>query len=192
MKQTLLHAWWLLALRGVIAVLFGILAIAWPAITLVSLAVLFAAFALTGGAVWTFGAVKNRKADERWWLLLLFGMASLAAGFIAALYPGLTAIALVILVGANALVSGVIDIAVAVRLRKLMRGELLLILSGMVSLVFGAYLLMFPAGAGALALAFVIGCYAILTGTLMLALALRVRAWSRLNAARSSPPAGAV
>jgi uncharacterized membrane protein HdeD (DUF308 family) len=192
MKQTLLHAWWLLALRGVIAVLFGILAIAWPAITLVSLAVLFAAFALTGGAVWTFGAVKNRKADERWWLLLLFGMASLAAGFIAALYPGLTAIALVILVGANALVSGVIDIAVAVRLRKSMRGELLLILSGIVSLVFGAYLLMLPTGAGALALAFVIGCYAMLTGALMLALALRVRAWSRLNAARSSPPAGAV
>ena len=73
-----------------------------------------------------------------------------------------------------------------------LRGELLLILSGIVSLVFGAYLLMFPTGAGALALAFVIGCYAMLTGALMLALALRVRAWSRLNAARSSPPAGAV
>ena len=192
MNQTLLHAWWMLALRGVIALLFGILALAWPAITLVSLALLFAAFALAGGATWTFGAVQNRKTDERWWVLLLLGIGSLAAGFVAALYPGLTAVVLVLLVGANALVSGAIDIAVAIRLRKLMRGEWLLILSGLVSLLFGGYLLMFPMGAGALALAFVIGAYAIVTGVLMLVLALRVRSWSRLNEARSSGPAGAV
>lgn len=192
MNQTLLHAWWMLALRGVIAILFGVLALAWPAVTLLSLGVLFAAFALAGGATWTFGAVQHRKADEHWWVLLLLGVASLAAGFVAALYPGLTAVALVILVGANALVSGFIDIAVAIRLRKLMRGEWLLVLSGIVSLLFGTYLLLFPMGAGALALAFVIGVYAIVTGLLMLVLALRVRSWSRLNEARSGPPAGAV
>ncbi len=192
MNETLLRAWWLLALRGLIAIVFGVLAIAWPAITLLSLALLFSAFALMGGALWVFGAIHHRKADARWWLLLLFGLCSIAAGAISALYPGLTTIALVLVVGANALVTGILDIVVAIRVRKFIRGELLLVLSGMASVLFGLFVLLFPAGAGALALAVLIGIYALLTGVLLLALAVRVRAWSRLNQGRSSPSAGAV
>ena len=192
MSETLLRSWWLLGLRGAIAVLFGVAAIAWPAITLATLAALFTAFALLAGAVWIFGAIRHRKADPRWWVLLLLGAFSVGAGIIAALNPVLTTVALILLMGANALVSGMLDIVVAVRVRKYMKGELLLVLSGIASIAFGLIVLLFPTGAGALALAWMTGFYAIVTGALLLALALQVRSWSRINGGRSSGPAGAV
>jgi uncharacterized membrane protein HdeD (DUF308 family) len=192
MTETLLRSWWLLGLRGAIAVLFGVAAILWPAITLITLAALFTAFALLAGAVWMFGAVRHRKADQRWWVMLLLGMFSVAAGVAAALQPALTTVALILLIGANALVSGVLDIVVALRVRKYMHGELLMVLSGAASIVFGLVVLMFPTGAGALALAWLTGCYALVSGALLLALAFQVRAWARINAGRSSGPAGAV
>jgi uncharacterized membrane protein HdeD (DUF308 family) len=191
MNHTLLQSWWLLALRGIIAILFGATAILWPAITLVTLAALFAAFALLAGALWMFGAVRHRRTDERWWVMLLLGAFSVAAGVGAMLYPALTTVALILLVGANALVSGVLDIAIALRVRKYMKGELLLLLSGAASVLFGAVVLMFPLGAGALALAWMIGLYAIVTGAMLLALSFNVRSWTRINAPRSSPSAGA-
>jgi len=192
MNDTLLHSWWLLALRGAAAVLFGALAILWPAITLVTLAALFAAFALLAGAVWTFGALRHRQADPRWWLLLLLGLFSIGTGIIAALYPALTTVVLILLVGGNALVTGVLDLAVAARMRQVMRSALLLMLTGAASVLFGLLVLLFPLGAGALALAWMIGLYAIVTGAMLLTLAFQVRSWSRLNGARSSGPAGAL
>jgi len=192
MNETLLRHWWLLGLRGLLAIGFGVLTLVWPAITLVTLAVLFAAFALVGGATWTFAALRNRKTDERWWVLLILGVVSLAAGVVAALYPALTAVVLVLLVGANALVSGVVDLAVALRVRRYLHGEWLLALNGVACIIFGVLVLLFPAGLGALALAWMIGLYAILTGILLTVLSLKVRKWSRLNEARSSPAAGAV
>ena len=192
MSETLLRSWWLLGLRGAIAVLFGVSAILWPAITLVTLGALFTAFALLAGAVWIFGAVRHRAADQRWWVLLLLGAFSVGAGVVAALHPALTIVALILLIGANAVVSGVLDIIVAVQMRKYMKGELLLMLSGAASVLFGLLVLLFPTGAGALALAWVTGAHAIMTGALLLALAFQVRTWSRINAGRSSGPAGAV
>lgn len=191
MSETVLSHWWMLALRGVLAVGFGVLALAWPAITLITLAALFGAFALLAGASWTFGAVANRRHDERWWLLLLFGVASMAAGVLAVVNPALTILALVLVMGANALVSGVIDIAVAVRVRRYIKGEWLLAANGVIAMVFGVIVLLFPAGAGALALAWMAGLYALLTGALLLVLAWQVRRWARLNGGRSSPAAGA-
>ena len=192
MNETLLRSWWLLAVRGAIALLFGAAAIAWPSITLVSLAALFAGFALMGGAACIFAAIRHRQFDPRWWMPLLLGVCSVAAGVTAALHPALTLLALILLAGANALVTGVLDIVVAARVRKYMKGEWLLVLSGIVSMLFGAIVLMFPLGAGALALAWMLGAYAILTGSMLLALSLQVRSWSRINEGRSSGPAGAV
>ena len=192
MSETLLRSWWLLAVRGSIALLFGVAAILWPGITLITLAALFTAFALLAGAVWIFGAIQHRTFDQRWWVLLLLGAFSVGAGVAAALHPGLTTVALILLMGANALVSGVLDIIVAVRLRKYMQGELMLALSGIASIVFGLVVLLFPTGVGALALAWMVGLYALVTGSLLLALALQVRAWTRINGGRSSGPAGAV
>ncbi len=158
--------------------LFGALALLMPGVTLLTLTALFAAFALVGGAVWTFGALRHRRSDERWWLMLLLGAVSLAAGAIAMLHPAMTAIVLIMLVGANALVTGVVDIIAAVRMRKIIRNEWLLGLSGLASVLFGAIVLLFPTGAGALALAAFIAIYALLTGAMLVALALRVRVWA--------------
>lgn len=189
MSETLLRSWWLLALRGAVAILFGVAAILLPAVTLVTLAALFAAFALLAGAVWIFGALRHRKADRRWWLMLLFGSVSVGAGVIAALHPAVTTIVLIVLMGANALVTGVLDVAIALRLRRHLKGEWLLVLTGIVSILFGLLVMLYPLGAGALALAWMVGFYALLTGSMMIVLAFQVRAWQRASAGRSSPPA---
>jgi uncharacterized membrane protein HdeD (DUF308 family) len=174
MSDMLLRSWWVLALRGVIAILFGVLALIWPGLTLLWLVALFAAYALLGGAVSVFGAIKNRKSDEDWWLLLLLGLVGIGAGLIAVVHPGLTALVLVLVMGANALLTGVLEIVVAIRLRKVMRGEWLLLLSGVVSIVFGILVFLFPE-AGALALVWLISAYALISGALLLAMAFRVR-----------------
>lgn len=186
MSQTVLRHWWLLACRGALAIMFGMLAIMWPGITLLSLAALFAAFTLVGGAVWTFVAVRSRPEDERWWVLLLMGLVGVAAGAVAALHPAMTMLVLVLLVGAHALVTGAAELALALRLRRQLQGEWMLALAGAASIMFGMFVLLFPTGAGAVALAVLIGWYAIATGMLVIALAFRVRHWAR------SQPGGAV
>jgi uncharacterized membrane protein HdeD (DUF308 family) len=178
MNESLLRSWWVPALRGVIAIAFGVLALMWPGLTLLALVSLFAAYALLTGAISVFGAVRNRKSDDEWWLLLLLGMVGIGAGVVALIHPGLTTLVLVLLIGANALVTGVLDIAAAIRLRRAMRGEWLLVLSGITSIVFGVLVFLFPA-AGALALVWMISLYALITGVLLLAVSFRLRARAR-------------
>jgi uncharacterized membrane protein HdeD (DUF308 family) len=178
MNELLLRSWRMLALRGTIAVLFGVLAVALPVLTLLWLAALFAVYALFTGVVSIYGAIKNRNSDDKWWLLLLLGLVSLSAGVIAILHPDLTALVLVLVMGANALVTGMLDIAIAIRLRKAIQGVWMLILAGIVAIVFGVLVLLFP-GAGALALVWLVSFYAIVTGVLLLALAFRVRSLAK-------------
>lgn len=174
MTDSLMQSWWILALRGVFAILFGVLAFLWPGITLLTLVALFAAYALLGGVASIAGAVANRRRDEDWWMPLLIGLVGVGAAVISVMRPGLTALVFVLLVGAHALVTGVLDIAFAIRLRKLIHDEWLLILSGIASIVFGALVFLFPS-TGALALIWLISLYAVLTGALMLGLSLRLR-----------------
>jgi uncharacterized membrane protein HdeD (DUF308 family) len=165
---------WMLALRGLAAIAFGVLALIWPGITLLVLVALFAAYALVAGVASIVGAVKMRTMERRWWLPLVLGIVSVAAAVIALFYPSLTALALVLLMGANAIVTGVLDIALGVRLRKAIRGEWLLIIAGIVSIAFGLLVFLFP-GAGALAMVWLISVYAIASGILLLAAAWRAR-----------------
>jgi len=118
MNELLTPSWWVLALRGAVALLFGVVALMLPGLTLLWLVALYAVYAVFGGAVSLVGAVKTRNSDKGWWLMLLFGLVSIGAGVVAFLYPGLTALVLVLLMGANALITGVLDIAIAIRLRK--------------------------------------------------------------------------
>jgi len=171
----------MLALRGVIAIAFGVLALLWPGLTLLALTMLFAAYALLEGIVSVAGAVKYRNSDDHWWLPLLFGIVSIGAGVIAVMHPALTALVLVLLMGANALVCGIIDIEAAIRLRKVIQHEWLLMLSGVVSVVFGILVFLFPA-TGALALVWLISLYALVTGVLLLSLAFRLRARTKVGA----------
>jgi uncharacterized membrane protein HdeD (DUF308 family) len=176
MDELLKQSWWALAWRGVAALLFGILALFWPSVTLLALVALFAAFALLSGTVSIIGAVKHRQTERGWWLMLLLGLVSVAAGVIAVIAPGITLFVLVLLIAAHALVTGVIDIVVAVRLRKQIEREWLLALAGALSIAFGVLVFLFPP-AGALAMAFIVGVYATFLGVLLLALAYRAKRW---------------
>lgn len=180
MNGTTVQPWWMIAARGAIAIVFGVLVLVLPGITLLSLIALFAAYALLAGAVSVFGAIKNKKSrrDDDWWLPYLLGLAGIGAGAVAIIHPGLTALVLVLLIGANALVTGVLDIVSAIRLRKEITGEWLMALSGLASVVFGVLVFLFP-GAGALALLWLIGLYAIFTGILLVVLSFRLRGTSR-------------
>lgn len=173
MDKLLGRSWWVLALRGAIALVFGVLALVWPGLTLLWLVALFAAYALLGGGVSIVGAVKNREEDG-WWLWLLLGLVSVGAGVIAILHPDLTALVLVLMMGANAIVTGILEIAIAVRQREVIQREWLLILAGIVSIAFGVLVFLFPA-AGALAMVWMIGVWAIASGVLLLMAAYRVR-----------------
>ncbi len=177
MEDLLKRSWWVLALQGALALTFGILAVLWPGATLLVLVALFAAWMLIGGAAATYASLKNKRSDKAWWLVLLLGLVSLTAGVIAVFDPGMTILVLVLLMGANALVTGVLQIVMAVRLRKTIEREWLLALAGAVSIAFGVLVLLFPA-AGALAMVWLVSFYAVFTGTLLLTLAFRARKWS--------------
>jgi uncharacterized membrane protein HdeD (DUF308 family) len=173
-NQAVIQPWWVLLLRGAAAVVFGVLAFLWPGVTLLVLVTLFAAYALLGGAVSIFGAVVSRRANGDWGLLLLLGAVSIGAGAIAFVHPGLSALILVLLIGAHALVLGALDIIAAARSRSTVGGRSLQALAGLFSIIFGALVFLFP-GAGALALIWLISLYALFTGILLLAAAFSLR-----------------
>lgn len=176
MNELLSKSWRSLALRGFISLVFGILAAFWPGITLLWLLVMFAAYALIQGVASAVAAVQNRKTNQDWWLMLLWGLVGVGAGVIAFMLPNLTAVVLVLVIGATALASGIVDMVMSVRLRKVIRGEALLFLNGLISVAFGVFVFFFP-GAGALALVWLIAMYAIVSGLLLLALAWRAKKW---------------
>jgi uncharacterized membrane protein HdeD (DUF308 family) len=173
--QNVLTNWWGLAVRGILAVAFGIAIIAMPGISLAALIVAFGVYALVEGIVNVASAIRARPTQPRWWVLLLEGVASVAAGVLAFAWPGITAIVLVWVVAFWAIVTGALEIAEAVYLRKQIKGEFLLALSGLLSIVLGVILLQNP-GAGALALVMWIGVYAIIFGALLIILGGRVLA----------------
>jgi uncharacterized membrane protein HdeD (DUF308 family) len=169
------RSWWVPALRGLAGILFGVLALAWPGLTLLTLIIMFAAYALVAGFASVAGAIHHRRSEDDWWVSMLLGLVSIGAGTVAVLNPAVTALVLVLVMGANALVTGVLDIFAAIRLRRMIEGEWLLVLSGLASVVFGAIVFLYP-GAGALALVWLVSLYAIVTGALLLGLAVRARA----------------
>jgi uncharacterized membrane protein HdeD (DUF308 family) len=178
MDELLGRAWWMLILRGAVALLFGSLALFWPALTLLLLIVLFSAYAIAGGIVAIAGAIRYRATHAGWWVPLLLGICSIGAGLIAAFLPGITALVLVAVIGANAIITGVFDLIAATRLHKRLRNAWMLVLTGVLSLLFGIFVLIFP-GAGALALVWLIGVYALFTGALLFVLGVTARAWHR-------------
>jgi uncharacterized membrane protein HdeD (DUF308 family) len=168
--------WSIVALRGVAAIIFGVLALAMPGITLLALVLLFGGYAIVDGVLNIISAVRGREGRAPWWLLLIEGLVSIAAGVAAFVLPGLTALVLVYIIGAWAIVTGVLEVFAAVRLRREIKNEWWLALSGVLSIVFGA-LVMYAPGAGALAIVLWIGAYSIVFGALLLGLAFRLRNW---------------
>lgn len=178
MLDILARNWWAFALRGVAALVFGILAILWPGVSLTALVLLFGAYALVDGLFAIISAIARGGGERRWWVLLLEGLVGIAAGVFTFARPGLTLLALLYLIGGWAIITGILEVAEAIRIRKLITGEWALILGGILSVLFGFLLFIAPA-AGAIAIAWWIGIYALVFGAVMIALSLRLRRWGR-------------
>jgi uncharacterized membrane protein HdeD (DUF308 family) len=163
---------WLFGLRGVLAIIFGVLAFFWSGLTAVALVYMFGIYAILDGILTISAAVRNRAARDRWWLGLLEGIVDIAAGVIAILFPTLAAFVLLIVIAIWAIVTGILEIATAIRLRREIENEWAMGLSGLVSVALGVIILFNPA-AGLLGIVWVIGAYAIIFGVLMLILAFR-------------------
>ena len=174
MLATLARNWWVFVLRGVLAILFGIAAWVWPGLTLTALVYLFGAYALVDGVFAVVAGIASRGENRRWWGELLVGVAGIVLGILTFVWPGVTALALLYLIAAWALVTGVFEIVAAIQLRAVIENEWLLGLGGLASVLFGVLLIVFP-GAGALGLLWLIGAYAVLFGVLVIALGLRLR-----------------
>lgn len=174
MLHALARCWWLILLRGIAGIAFGILAFAWPGITLLTLILFYGAYALIDGILALLAvAGGGAGATPRWWLVLI-GIAGIAAGIATFLWPGLTAILLIYFIGAWSIVHGVFEIVGAVQLRKEIDNEWWLILAGALSVLFGILVVALP-GAGALALVWYVAAYAIVFGIMLVALSLRLR-----------------
>jgi uncharacterized membrane protein HdeD (DUF308 family) len=171
MLHTLVSHWWVLALRGLVAVLFGLLTFLVPGITLVTLVLLFGAYALVDGI---FNVVGFFRLASHHWALLIEGVIGVLAGVLTFAWPAITAIVLLYVIAFWAIFTGIFELIAGIRLRKNISNEWLLLLTGVLSLLFGV-LILFAPGAGALAIVLWIGAYALIFGIFLLALAFRLR-----------------
>lgn len=165
--------WWTFVIRGLLAIAFGLIALVWPGITLIVLVFLFGFYAVLEGILSIMAAVINRGMRS-WWVLLLEGLTSLIVGCVAFIWPGLTAVVLLIFIAIWAILTGLLEIWAAVQLRKEIRGEWVLALTGIISILIGIILFTNP-GAGALAVVWMIGIYAAIFGALLIFLGVKFR-----------------
>jgi uncharacterized membrane protein HdeD (DUF308 family) len=170
--------WWILLLRGMCAIAIGIAAILWPAITVLTLVWMFALFMIADGVASTAIGFRGEADGTVWWTMVFVGALAILAGVVTAgmalVRPELTLATMVILVGASAILRGVVEILAAIRLRKVIDDEWLLGLSGFLSILFGALIISRP-DAGVVAMGILIGAFMLLLGTLAVALSLRLR-----------------
>ncbi|MCB0209876.1 MAG: HdeD family acid-resistance protein [Anaerolineae bacterium] len=173
MITNLARNWWALVLRGIFALIFGIIAIVWPGLTILSLTFVFGFYALLDG-IFALAATWSNHSHERWWLLLIEGLLSLAAGVVAFIMPGVTALALLTVIAVWAVLTGILEIVAAVRLRQEMQNEVWLGLAGLASIIFGVLLVVWP-GAGLVTISWIVGFYAVIFGLAMMVLGFRLR-----------------
>jgi uncharacterized membrane protein HdeD (DUF308 family) len=177
MPIDLARNWWALLIRGIAAVIFGLLALFWPPTAFVALVLVFGAYALVDGIFNLIAAIRAPHTGRRWAPLVFEGIVSLVVGVITLWWPGISAFVLVMFIAAWSIVTGVAEIVAAIRLRKHIQGEWLLALSGILSLALGVLLFIAPA-AGALVLTIWIGAYALVFGAVLIGLSFRLRSWA--------------
>jgi uncharacterized membrane protein HdeD (DUF308 family) len=165
--------WWVILLRGIVTILFGILAMTRPGMTLAVLVLLFGIYALIDGVFALFSAIGGWQHREDRWLLVLEGLIGIGAGFATLHAPVLTTVVLLFFIAVWALATGVLKIVEAIRLRREISGEFWLVLSGIVSVAF-AFLVLLRPMAGALAMAWVIGWYALFLGAMLVMLSIKL------------------
>lgn len=174
MLRLLSRHWWVLALRGLLAVVFGLLALIWPTSTVRVLVILFGVYALVDGLFSLYSALVNRRRRGGWWLLLVEAVAGVGVGILAFVWPQITALAFLYLIAAWAIVTGVLELVAAFQLRRQVEGEWVLALAGIVSIALGLLLALRP-GSGLVAVVWFVGAYAIVFGILLIVLGFRLR-----------------
>jgi uncharacterized membrane protein HdeD (DUF308 family) len=168
------HYWWLMAIRGLLAVLFGLAALVWPGLTLFVLVILFGAYALVDGVVAVIVSFQERKSVRQWWVVLLGGIAGIIVGVLTFVWPAITALVLLYLIAAWAIVTGILEIAAAFSRRLPIAHEWTLVLAGILSVLFGVLLAILP-GVGLLSLVWLIGIYALAFGVVLIIRAFQFR-----------------
>lgn len=176
MVRSLSQNWWLLVLRGVLGILFGIAAFVWPGITLLTLIILFGVYAIVDGAVAVGTGLSRTKDSPRWWTFLVEGLLSIGAGVVALIWPGVTTLVLIYMIAGWAIFTGILEIVAAIRLRHEITNEWMLALGGLISVALGV-LLFFQPAAGSLAIVWTIASYAVIFGILLVVLGFRLRNW---------------
>jgi uncharacterized membrane protein HdeD (DUF308 family) len=187
MIMVLARNWWALALRGFFAILFGLAAFALPGLTLGVLVLLFGGYALVEGVFAVVTGVRAAERHERWWPMIFEGVAGILAGLATFVWPAMTAVLLLYVVSAWAIVTGVFKVISAIRLRRHLRRETVQGLNGVISVLFGLFLLLLVPGVGLLALVWWVAGYAMFRGLMLLALAFRLRRHHLLGPGRLGP-----
>ena len=172
----LAHNWWMLCLRGILALVFGLLCVAYPGVTLIVMKIMFGVYALLDGILALASSISAAKGRPRWRSTLLEGAAGIFLGLLILIWTDITAFGLLYLIGVWAIITGIFEITAAIRLRQHFTNEWLLIMGGAASVIFGLLILVIPR-AGVLAVVWWIGTYAIFFGMVFVALALRLRWW---------------
>lgn len=162
----LLRSWWVLVIRGLFAILFGVITLLWPDITVFALVTIFGAFVMLDGLIEIWVGFANRGREQHWWTDALLGVVSVIIGVVAIGWPGITAIATMYVIASWMIVLGGLMIYQGIRLREEITGELWVISTGALSLVLGGVFMVFP-GAGAISLAWAIAGFIIVLGVLM-------------------------
>ncbi|MET9341326.1 HdeD family acid-resistance protein [Nonomuraea sp. NPDC003804] len=170
--EQLASTWWLILIRGICAVIFGILAIIWPGMTVLVLVIFFGAYALVNGIFSLISAFRHNVESRAW--LILSGVLGILAGIVTFVWPGVTTLALLYIIAFWAIFTGIAEVIAGIRLRKLIDNEWMLIIGGLLSVVFGVLLLIWPAS-GAVALTWLIGAFAIIYGIAIIILSVKVK-----------------
>jgi uncharacterized membrane protein HdeD (DUF308 family) len=173
MAASMARSWWTFIVRGVLAVLFGLVCLFFPPVAILALATLFGFWLLLDG-ISALASAWQTRGHGQWWLALLEGIAGLVAGFLAIVWPVITAFVLVLFVGVWAIMTGLFEIWAAIRLREQIKGEFWLGLAGLISVLFGLYVIIFP-GSGILSVLWLIAIFAIAFGVSLIGLGWRLR-----------------
>lgn len=176
MLEVLRHGWWLVLLRGVLAVIFGIMALVWPGITVLALVLVWGVYAVADGVAEIGIGIRGAEglSTAGRWILVILGVFGVVAGIVAFVWPGITALVLAYLIGIWAIIIGIGEISAAIRLRKEIDNEWLMALSGLLAVVLGLIIVIAP-GAGVLGLVTLIAWFSIAWGITLVMLAFRIR-----------------
>lgn len=184
MVDVVARNWWMVLIRGLAAIIFGVLAFLWPGATILAIGILFGAYALIDGIFAIYATIRAAGANQRWWPFLIEGIVGILIAAITFYDVRITLFALYLTIAAWAFITGILEIVAAIQMRKVIKNEFWLILGGIASIAFGVLMLWRPL-AGALAIIWIIAAYAIVFGVIMVAFSFRLR--SHVTAAPLTP-----